>query len=377
MIAKLLEYPYLFAGLAFVLGAIIGSFLNVCILRMPLQKSIFWPGSRCNHCLKPIRFLDNIPLFSYLWRRGKCRSCGAKFSARYFWIELLTGMVFAGLFWLEVQWNLFGISVNPLSPPTPLAPSMQSKLLVIWAYHCILFSLLIVAFFTDVDHQEIPMGITLPGAILGVIGGTLFPWPWPNDYVPASAVFENVRYGGWLLPIEAIHPLQQGLQRWPVWMPLPEWLPPGSWQLGLVTALAGMAAGWISIWLIRVIFTWALGKEAMGLGDADLMMMIGAFLGWQSLIGVFILALPFALLYAVLQILRDKGPELPFGPFLAIGAVLTTLAPWWLGRSFQQFFFDGLNIVRILLLFCVLGLFVILTLRMFRLVGQTAAGTSR
>src|SRR5436853_4617436 len=90
----------------FVLGTIVGSLLNVCIYRLPLEKSILWPGSRCGHCLQPVRWYDNIPLVSYLILRGRCRTCGTSFSARYFWIELLTGVCFAGLFYLVVVPNV-------------------------------------------------------------------------------------------------------------------------------------------------------------------------------------------------------------------------------------------------------------------------------
>src|SRR5205809_5731572 len=84
----------------FVLGTIVGSLLNVCVHRLPLEKSIIWPGSRCSHCLQPIRWYDNIPLLSYLLLRGRCRACGTSYSARYFLIELLTGLSFVGLFYL-------------------------------------------------------------------------------------------------------------------------------------------------------------------------------------------------------------------------------------------------------------------------------------
>src|SRR5579871_5906936 len=78
---------------AFVLGAIVGSFLNVCIARLPQEKSLLWPpGSRCGHCFQPVRWHDNIPLVSYWVLRGRCRSCGATFSSRYFFVELATAL---------------------------------------------------------------------------------------------------------------------------------------------------------------------------------------------------------------------------------------------------------------------------------------------
>src|ERR1700684_3556832 len=94
----------------FLLGTAIGSFLNVVIARLPREKSLIWPGSHCGSCFQAIHWYDNIPLISYLWLRGRCRTCGARFSMRYFAVELLTGLAFAGLFYLEVirdiqQWK--------------------------------------------------------------------------------------------------------------------------------------------------------------------------------------------------------------------------------------------------------------------------------
>src|SRR5438128_2115820 len=96
---------FIWLVLVFVLGAALGSFLNVCIYRIPLEKSIFWPGSRCGNCFQKIRWYDNLPLISYFVLRGRCRTCKARFSARYLGVELLTGLAFVGLFYLEVVVN--------------------------------------------------------------------------------------------------------------------------------------------------------------------------------------------------------------------------------------------------------------------------------
>src|SRR5258708_4302843 len=89
-------------SLIFILVAFLGSFLNVCIYRLPMEKSILWPAvSYCGHCLQPIHWYDNIPLISYWVLKGKCRVCQTPFSMRYFLVELLTGASFAGLFYLE------------------------------------------------------------------------------------------------------------------------------------------------------------------------------------------------------------------------------------------------------------------------------------
>ena len=85
----------LWLALVFVLGCVVGSGLNVCIYRLPYEKSLFWPNSTCGHCYQPIRWYDNIPLVSYWVLRGRCRTCKTKFSMRYFWVELFTGVVFA------------------------------------------------------------------------------------------------------------------------------------------------------------------------------------------------------------------------------------------------------------------------------------------
>src|SRR5262245_22531997 len=95
--------------LAFLLGASVGSFLNVCVARLPWEKSLFWPGSRCGHCLQPIRHTDNIPLVSYWLLRGRCRTCGQPFSVRYFLIELFTALAFTGLMYLVMVVNVLGL----------------------------------------------------------------------------------------------------------------------------------------------------------------------------------------------------------------------------------------------------------------------------
>src|SRR5216684_7651283 len=93
----------------FVIGAAIGSFLNVCIYRLPLEKSLLWPDSRCGHCLRQIRWYDNIPLVSYCLLNGRCRDCKTPFSVRYFFVELGTALAFVGLFYLEVVENVLEI----------------------------------------------------------------------------------------------------------------------------------------------------------------------------------------------------------------------------------------------------------------------------
>jgi leader peptidase (prepilin peptidase)/N-methyltransferase len=144
--------PYIFI---FVLGALIGSFLNVCIYRIPRGLSIIRPSSRCPACGTPIKVYDNIPILSYMLLLGKCRACGAKLSVRYPLVEFLNASLYVFLF------DRFG----PGSPWVLVA-------------YALFVSSLIVIFFIDLDHQIIPDGITLPGIFLAVVlGSTMLPDP--------------------------------------------------------------------------------------------------------------------------------------------------------------------------------------------------------
>jgi leader peptidase (prepilin peptidase)/N-methyltransferase len=136
--------PAIALAFAFVLGACVGSFLNVVVWRLPRGESLVRPGSHCPGCDSPIPPWANVPLLSYLALRGRCRSCGARISLRYPLIEALTGLVFAALLWVH-------------------GPS--ARLLVDWA----LASALIAVTFIDIDYQIIPNSITIPGLAIGLL----------------------------------------------------------------------------------------------------------------------------------------------------------------------------------------------------------------
>src|SRR3984885_8410817 len=141
----------------FVFGCLIGSFLNVCIYRMPLELSVVSPPSHCPHCKYAIPFYLNIPLVTWLALRGRCKNCGAPISPRYFIVELLTGLAFLGC------WLKFGDRVHPL-PSIPLA-----------LVYAIFLSGLIVATFIDFEHFIIPDEITFGGIVVGIIASFLLP----------------------------------------------------------------------------------------------------------------------------------------------------------------------------------------------------------
>jgi leader peptidase (prepilin peptidase)/N-methyltransferase len=346
----------------FVFGAMVGSFLNVCIARLPFEKSFIWPSSRCGYCLQSIRWYDNIPLVSYWVLRGKCRTCGASFSIQYFVVELLTGLLFVLLFYLEIFRNVHDLDViksNQYLIHNGIPPWQG---LVVFGFHAILMSFLLVASFCDLDRQTIPLSLTVTGTIIGLIGAVLFPWPWP---------------GGPIVPPSPWHRLgvviKEGLYPWPVWaLPAVPWLMPGgNWQTGLATGLAGMLAGTLMLRGVRFLFglgmgseymeeapepgegqeTWfggrlvswfgRVGGKALGLGDADLMMMAGAFLGWQPILVAFFVAVLPGVVMGLSQVAVRGHTTLPFGPALAIGVMMTCLGWRTIGPSVQTFFFDG------------------------------------
>lgn len=362
----------------FVLGTIVGSLLNVCIHRLPLEKSIIWPGSRCGQCLQAIRWYDNIPLLSYLLLRGRCRSCGSRFSVRYFLIELLTGLTFAGLFYLEVVRDVHGLDPNGVQVARMERLSLPSwQAWVVFGYHALLVCFLIVASFCDLDYREIPFSITIPGTVIGLIGAVLFPWPWPYPYThdgrfdPAQAVKQMPpEREWWEVPDPNLGP-KSGLYPWPFWGPLPAWCAPGgNWQTGLITGLMGALVGTLMLRAIRFLFGLGLGIEALGLGDADLMMMAGSFLGWQPIVVAFFIGVFAGLIFGVVQLAVHGDNMMPFGPSLAVGVVITFLCWYWIGPKVQMPLFNSFVVLSLAILGGVLMFVSSYALRITRMVRQ-------
>jgi leader peptidase (prepilin peptidase)/N-methyltransferase len=320
----------------FVVGACVGSLLNVCIARLPLEKTIVWPSSRCGICLQPIRWYDNIPLLSYWLLRGRCRSCGSPFSIRYFLIELLTGLGFAGLFYVEIVANVHALPFLERQQWQIRSGALPWQAWLFFLHHAALLSLLIVAAACDLNGRVIPLSLTIFGTGLGLIGAISFPWPWPNDLAMPNTV-PPAGQAWWLALPETIG---RGLYPWPVWGPLPAWMPLGSHFAGLATGIAGVLVGTWMLRGVRTVFSRGLGQEALGLGDADLMMMAGAFLGWQPVVVAFFLGALVTLGFAIAQLVIYKDNTLPFGPGLAAGIVITWLCWRWIGPAAQLLLFN-------------------------------------
>ena len=270
---------YIIATAVGVVGAIIGSFLNVVIHRVPREESIAFPASHCPSCDTAIRPYDNIPVVSWAVLRGRCRACGTPISARYPAVELLTGVLFALTYLLH--------SGLTLSLPFDLA-----------------FVAAIVALvFIDAEHMLLPNVITYPGAALALAARAVV----PNLYGVASL-------GGEHTP---------------------------AWLLSLAGAVLGALAGGGFLWLVGWLWERARGVEAMGLGDVKMMFMVGAFLGWPlTLLTIFVGVLTGSLAGVAAMARRgerDMQMLLPFGIFLGLGSLVsllfgTRIIDWYVGK---------------------------------------------
>jgi len=208
----------------FALGLVFGSFLNVCIYRMPRGLSVVRPGSACPHCGKPVRFYDNVPVLSWLILRGRCRQCSARITPRYLIVELITG----GLF-LLCYWH-FGLSLATLKC-------------------AVLGFLLLGLIFTDAETHLLPDKMTLPGLVLGLIFSL---------FIPVNDLLSLVLPGVFQLPLSS----------------------DVSWRLfSLLDSLLGAAVGASFLYGVGVIYLRWRGVEGMGFGDVKLMAMLGSFLG--------------------------------------------------------------------------------------------------
>ena len=249
--------------MVFVFGSIIGSFLNVCIHRMPKGESVVWPRSHCPHCKRKIPGYDNIPFLSYLLLGGRCRFCQGRISLRYPLVELLTAAM------LVLFFNRFGFTYD-------------------FFVYCLFGCGLIIATFVDFAERIIPDEVSIGGMILGFIlssvkGVSL--WPLRFNFRPMFNSFMGIIVGAGIIYI-------------------------------------------ISFFFDMVYFR-LLKKPpiqgettSMGAGDIKFMAMIGAFLGWQKAIFTFFAAPFLGLILGLLNLLLRKDRLIPYGPFLALAALI-------------------------------------------------------
>jgi leader peptidase (prepilin peptidase)/N-methyltransferase len=356
-------FAYLFVVL-FVLGSVAGSFLNVCIYRLPRGMSLLRPPSSCGHCHRHIRLRDNLPLISYWRLHGRCRYCGQPFSMRYFWVELLTAVAFAAVLLLEVA-----LDVHHFYPPFndiklgnglwylqsgQVPPHIVPQFLL----HAPLICVLIVAVFCDAEQRRVPRSVTAFGLAVGLLGAALLPWPAPHGAgvqvrppvgqppPPRTFALTGHAPGEGLMPEDrpwwsARYSPFSGYYPWPVWGPLPAWLPEGSWRLGLGTGLAGAVAGAALMAVTRWLFNAASGARALPSGDVAVAAIAGAFLGWQPVAVAFAAALPPALLLAGVRLVALKKDTALFGPWLAVAVAATWLGWAWVGPAVRPALFHA------------------------------------
>jgi leader peptidase (prepilin peptidase)/N-methyltransferase len=268
-------------ALALIFGLVIGSFLNVCIVRLPLETPIALPRSHCPECKKPIPWYDNIPLLSYAILRARCRWCKARISGRYPLVEALSGIVSVLLFLkygLGTEWVIFfGFS-----------------------------SALLVLGFIDMDYRILPDAITLNGIWIGIVASVYLAQPNP-------VIFRLLQWAGF-----------EGSPR----------------TTALIGSLVGMVVGGGLLWAVAEAYLRLRGIEGMGFGDVKMMAMVGAFLGAPltlltimigsllgSIIGVFFIHLA----------RKTREYELPFGTFLSFAGIVAVLygqdlIRWYINR---------------------------------------------
>jgi leader peptidase (prepilin peptidase)/N-methyltransferase len=210
--------------------------------------------------------------------------------------------------------------------------------------------------------------ITIPGTVIGLAVALMFAWPWP--FTPAQAVARMAPNMPWWNVPPNLGP-RQGLYPWPFWGPLPQgFAPGGNWQTGLATGVAGLAFGALMLRMMRLLFGIGLGVEALGLGDADLMMMAGAFMGWQPVLVAFFVGVFPALLFGLWEMVAKGGNELPFGPSLAAGIVITMLSWRGIGPYLQPILFNGPWIGALGAVACVLIVVLSYAMRLLRLLRR-------
>jgi leader peptidase (prepilin peptidase) / N-methyltransferase len=240
-------------------GLCVGSFLNVCIFRLPRNLSIAYPPSRCSSCGRTLSWFDNVPVVSWVLLRGRCRTCHEPVSWIYPIVEVVTALTFVS------GYLLYGL--------TPLA-----------AVRVLFASALIVLFVTDLQHKILPNVITLPGIVVGFV----------------CSLF----------------------------------LEPG-WRDSLI----GIVVGGGTLFVIAETYYRVRGQDGLGMGDVKLLGMIGAFLGWKLVLLTLVLASFAGSLAGGAMIISGRGNlkyALPFGTFLAVGALVaaiwgTPLVDWYLG----------------------------------------------
>lgn len=280
--------PWFIGVVVFIFGLLIGSFLNVVIYRLPLGESIVFPGSHCPACNATIDWYDNVPVLSYVILGGRCRSCRARISPIYPAVELLVACLYFSLFLIHREQIGGATEVS-------LVPLLADIVFV---------SLIVPLVFIDLRYKLLPNAITYPGLALLFMLRALAPDPWMLAHTPQI-------FGPGAPP----------------------------WAISMFGSLLGAVVGGGTLWLVREVYYRLRHVEGMGLGDVKMMLMVGAFLGWQlTLLTIFIGSL-LGSLVGILLIVSRGGTmrmQIPFGVFLGPAAIISLLVGqqlivWYVG----------------------------------------------
>lgn len=291
--------PELAVAACAVLGLVVGNRLIGPIVRLsdgePLRATSACPG--CGFWLPRIR---RVPVFGWLWLRGRCPLCARPLGAWMPVVEIGTAAVFAACAWL-----LLAVDAHGIAPRVPETPP-----LVRLAYHLVLIALLVAATGTDLRRYVVPDAITLPGTVFAIAASASF-----------GALQLAPLWTEWPAP-PGFHSLRQEV--------LPEWIALHPHWHGLAAALAGSIVGAGLIWLIRAVSRTLLGYEALGFGDVTLMGMIGAFVGWQPSVLIVLLAPLTGLAAAAVVRLTSHRTVLPYGPWLCLATLIVAGGWRWI-----------------------------------------------
>jgi leader peptidase (prepilin peptidase)/N-methyltransferase len=283
----------------FIVGTVVGSFLNVCIYRIPLEKSVIWPDSRCPRCLGRIGATENVPILSWLVLGASCKTCKLPISARYPLVEGLVGLLFAAVYLGDAE---YGFPVGTKNTTVYLAV----------LYHCVFVAVLVAISFIDYDWTIVPPVLTNFGVLWGLVVGAIDPAIRP---APAAA---TTHLGG------------------------------------LVVGLIGAASAAGIILAIRVLGGLLFRREAMGAGDIHILAVVGATMGWQAAVLTIFLSAFLGLIPAVAKLVpyaikRLSGREwnasereIPYGPFLSMAAVVLLLAWPRIWPKYLMPYFDSM-----------------------------------
>jgi leader peptidase (prepilin peptidase)/N-methyltransferase len=300
---------WLIPALAGPIGLALGSFLNVCIVRLPADQSIISPRSRCPQCETQLRWYDNIPLLSYLLLRGHCRTCNQSISWRYPAVELATAVWFVVSFW-------------PFSHPLPTDFDPITQLALGCIATAALGWFLIGLCVTDWREHILPNDLTYGGMFVGLC------------IICMQAFFLDSGQDDVVLKHQInINSANAGRSTGNVFLTGPEF--------HIFSHIFAAAAAFLLLYLIPVAYKALRKRDGMGLGDAKLLAMIAAFLGIAPTVVALALGIFLATLYALLLLVPGKGKattRLPFGSFLAVAGLVAALHGQQIADSYLALF---------------------------------------